>query len=507
MLRVQHGEIRIKDSDGYHNYSEEKAKKMKIPLQIHTILSEKPKQIPNIDYDSAGFKKLYPFQKESVKFIINKCGGRGIIADEMGLGKTFQALSLIELLNCKSLVICPASLRQNWKCEYERFSSSSDMHIMKNVKSGFGSLAHTVVSYGIISRIPIQQIPKHFDFIIIDESHYIKNNTSKRTKTVLKLCKRAKYVVLLSGTPMSRTADLFTQLKAVAPSKFKDFYPWDGKKKSGVFYFADRYCSPQRVHLGRNKYVFKFSGATNLQELSLLVEKYMVRRTKENVLSDLPPKVRRRIELDTLKPSDAKRFERELGMIDEIREKRGTRAADIILQAMVRQTSDLKIPLISKYLTTYFENPSWKKTLIFAHHHSMVDSICNLMESRKLPFINIDGRTKASDRQTKVDKFQSSKHPMVAVLGISSAGTGLTFNTASTVLMAELVWSNMTVLQAEDRSHRIGQKNKVNIYYLVLPGSTDDVVWRSIQSKIRGSKRTLESTQKEPSRKRVKHHP
>lgn len=124
------------------------------------------------------------------------------------------------------------------------------------------------------------------------------------------------------------------------------------------------------------------------------------------------------------------------------------------------------------------------KVIIFCHHHMIHDAIKNTMSTYKVNFITIDGRTKTSDRQSRVSSFQNDENIKIAILGIKSAGTGLNLFRANMIVFTELLWNQKDMLQAEDRAHRIGQERTLTIKYLLLGGSTDDIIWMSLNSKV-----------------------
>lgn len=146
------------------------------------------------------------------------------------------------------------------------------------------------------------------------------------------------------------------------------------------------------------------------------------------------------------------------------------------------ETSASKILAVRDYIIDLLE--SGRKFLVFAHHKMMLDDIASCLTQKKYKFIRIDGSTPAGVRQSLCDQFQQNKECLVAVLSITAANTGLTLTEASAVVFAELFWNPGALVQAEDRVHRIGQKNSVNIHYLVAKKTADDYLWPLIQNKL-----------------------
>lgn len=151
--------------------------------------------------------------------------------------------------------------------------------------------------------------------------------------------------------------------------------------------------------------------------------------------------------------------------------------------------TEVKKKYIQDYLQTILESSGEeKKILFFAHHKILLEAAKETMEKTKTKFIQIDGSTNSNDRQRLVDEFQkvdsSSSSPRVAVLSIKAAGVGLTLTAASLVIFGEYSWTPSDLLQAEDRAHRIGQRDSVHVQYLHLQDSVDDIVWGSIKNKL-----------------------
>lgn len=215
-----------------------------------------------------------------------------------------------------------------------------------------------------------------------------------------------------------------------------------------------------------------------MQELQLLLEeKLMIRRLKKDVLSQLPSKRRQMVVLDPslIKTKTLERAAKEVSKAKQ-QEQRGA------LLNYFFETCACKIPAVRDYILDLLE--SGRKFLVFAHHKDMLNAICNCLTQKKYDFIRIDGSTPASIRQSLCDKFQQSKECLVAALSITAANTGLTLTEASAVVFAELFWNPGALVQAEDRVYRIGQKNAVNIHYLVAKKTADDYLWPLIQNKL-----------------------
>ncbi|XP_067021741.1 SWI/SNF-related matrix-associated actin-dependent regulator of chromatin subfamily A-like protein 1 isoform X1 [Acropora muricata] len=423
-----------------------------------------------INLNSVDFKlveALMPFQRQGVSFSIRH-DGRVLIADDMGLGKTIQAICVACYYRPEwpLLVVTPSSLRITWQQAFIRWLPSVDPEYINVILTGKDSPTAgliNIISYDLLSKCIDVVKKKQFGVVIADESHFIKNYKASRTQAMLPLLKAATRVILLSGTPaLSRPLELYTQICAIEPGLFPTFHQ-----------FGIRYCAGQQ-----NRFGWDFSGASNMQELQLLLEeKVMIRRLKKDVLSQLPSKQRQMVLLD---PSlvKTKILEKAAKEVSKAKQKEQHGA----LLHYFFETCASKIPAVRDYILDLLEGG--RKFLVFAHHKDMLDAICSCLTQKKYKFIRIDGSTAAGVRQGLCDHFQQDKDCLVAVLSITAANTGLTLTEANAVVFAELFWNPGALVQAEDRVYRIGQKNSVNIHYLVAKKTADDYLWPLIQNKL-----------------------
>ncbi len=252
---------------------------------------------------------LAPFQKDGVRFVLEK-GGRAIIADEMGLGKTIQAIACTAAYreNWPLLIITPSSAKYHWEHELkqwlgEDYIKPREILVMSSSKDELLT-SHLVVitSYGLATREHVKFSKHNFGCLICDESHYLKNDRSSRTKAIAPLVKSAKRSVFLSGTPaLSRPIELFIQLNMLAP------HIWSDKHDFGV-----RYCAAKR-----GRYGWDYSGSSNLQELhALLRGAIMIRRLKKDTLQSLPPKKRMLVEIEVLNERNKENLKRGLELLE-----------------------------------------------------------------------------------------------------------------------------------------------------------------------------------------------
>ncbi|KAM1086378.1 hypothetical protein ACFX2B_011892 [Malus domestica] len=439
--------------------------------------------------------KLLAFQREGVRFILQH-GGRALLADEMGLGKTLQAIAVASCVrDCwPVLIITPSSLRLQWASMIQQWLNipSSDILVVLSQcggsnKSGFTIVSSNakgtihldglfnIISYDVVPKIQNLLMASEFKVVIADESHFLKNAQAKRTSASLPVIKRAQYAILLSGTPaLSRPIELFKQLEALYPDVYKS-----------VHEYGHRYCKGGTFGL--------YQGACNHEELhNLMKATVMIRRLKNDVLSELPVKRRQQVFLD-LAEKDMKQinaFFRELEVVKgKIKACQSKEEVDSLkfteknlINKIYTDSAEAKIPTVLDYLGTVME--AGCKFLVFAHHQSMIDSIYQFLLKKKVGCIRIDGSIPTVARQAYVTEFQEKDSIKAAVLSIKAGGVGLTLTAASTVIFAELSWTPGDLIQAEDRAHRIGQVSSVNIYYLLANDTVDDIIWDVVQSKL-----------------------
>jgi hypothetical protein len=292
--------------------------------------------------------------------------------------------------------------------------------------------------------------------------------------------KAAKRCILITGTPaLSRPNELFTQLDMVLSSKMT----WMDK-----YQFGRRYCDAKDTNFG-----FEDKGASNLHELNyLLTRTVMLRRLKDEVLTDLPPKVREHVYV-TIEDKYRSELQRGLKNIGEFSSNIGKAQSLSERQdkqfdsnrewmSLFQLSGEAKLKSVINYVENLLECK--QKFLIFAHHLAILDGIEKFVKKAKVKYMRIDGSTKTFDRQKHTETFQKDPECIVAILSMKAAGTGLTLHAASHVIFAELMWNPGELFQAEDRVHRVGQKHSVTITYLLGKETLDEIVWDKISKKL-----------------------
>ncbi|GMT19734.1 hypothetical protein PFISCL1PPCAC_11031, partial [Pristionchus fissidentatus] len=428
--------------------------------------------------DPGLLQTLFPYQKKGVIFGISKAG-RVLIADEMGLGKSIQALAIARYYRADFplAIVCPASVKSAWKGQIERFCPAikDNLYMPEKEKEPLPgvSTSNTVIimSYDFLSRRMDDLSKAGYGVWIFDESHYLKDFKAKRTKAAQAVTKRCNRVILLSGTPaLSRPSELYSQIKLIDPHLFSN------QKE-----FFIRYCDGQETRFG-----FQAKGATNSEELSAILQRrLMIRRLKSEVLKDLPAKIREIIYLSSDEISS--RMEKcRLTSARAFDAGGSVNLNDESLLEYYTHTGTAKArPVCEHIINNYFREDSedTRKILVFGHHQIVLDTIEHTLSQRNITSIRIDGSTPTHKRGGLCTSFQEDSSVRVAVLSITAAGQGITLTAASVVIFAEIYWLPGCMQQAEDRAHRVGQKDSVLVQYMLAKNTADDVIWPLVKSK------------------------
>ena len=451
----------------------------------------------SIDSLSGKFlQALYDFQKDGIKFGIER-KGRILLADEMGVGKTVQAIGIALMYKEEwpVLIICPSSLKFVWRDEILKWipninDDKINIQIFKSSKDYFKcGVKIYIMSYDLTVKLEDKITEKNFKFIIADEAHYMKSPDAKRTKCLMPIIKRSKRVILITGTPiLAKPVELYPLLTMLRPDLFHNFKE-----------FGNRYCDPKRNFFGMD-----WTGSSNPKELNYILRHIMIRRLKKEVMNQLPPKKRQKVEIQTdpkvIKQIQAINLSSEK-IIEKINELNNSQInpnpANYVnpekpendnenllnlFNKVYNLSAEAKISGVKEYIHYLIDNKC--KFLIFAHHMKMLDGIEEEVKKLKVDYIRIDGKVKLEKRQEYVYKYQHDETCLVAILSITACYTGITLTAASTVVFSELHMTPAVMIQAEDRAHRIGQEHEcVNIHYLYGPDTIDEVLFRMLNQK------------------------
>ena len=443
--------------------------------------------------------KLLGYQRAGVAYASH--ARRVFIADEMGLGKTIQAMATLESLHLLSetedtapcypaVVVCPSSLVLNWKKEYNRFFPERIVEVVKDRKTipMFGTYDVVVVGYPNITAWE-KQLCNHNSYVF-DESHYCKSPDAQRTKSAKKMTKSNKSAVVLclTGTPVTnRPAEYAPQLDILGQLD----------KFGGLWGFYRRYCGAHKDKWGQ----WHLEGHSNLEELNEKLRSICyIRRTKDQVMSDLPPVVHAPITVEG-SPAVMKEYakaeadivayliERAKQIAKELGLPIGAAAVSARLKAEANEhlvkmsvlrkiAARAKMPVVEEWIKERVDQG--RKVVVAAHHRDIVDEITNRFGGLK-----IQGGMDVNDVEDAKHKFQtlSCDQAPVIVLSIQAAKTGHTLTASQEVLFVELPWTPADVDQTYSRCHRLGQLGSVTSTYMMTSGTIDEDIYALIEQK------------------------
>jgi len=425
---------------------------------------------------------LYGYQEIAVAFLEkrNENSKGALIGDQPGLGKTIETLAWLSLHPTKRpvLVITQTSIKRHWYREIEKWMPNTSIQILDQGKDKIDKNADIVIiNYDLIWRKNIEEqlIKAKFPVIVYDEVTYIKEPSAKRTKTAKKIGKRAEFNIGLSGTPiLNRPIEFFNILNLIDPKQFPSH-----------FKFGMRYCNGYHNGFG---YVFK--GSSKIDELREQIKPLMIRRLKEEVLTELPAKSRRIIYIDMPGNYYQDYVAAENNLVETLQALPSGKVSQEYEESHMWLLSKLnylrhlvglaKAEKAQEIIKSFVE--AGEKLVVFTHHHDVIDLISDYLTKDKINHVAVDGRTAAKDRQPKIDKFQDDPDCMVFVAS-TAMGMGVTLTAASNALFVERQWTPGVEEQMEDRLHRIGQTGSVLVHYMQVEGSIDEKMDRLVENK------------------------
>lgn len=415
-----------------------------------------------------------PFQNAGVYYCLTSKQKRHLAGDEPGLGKTIQALLYANAKGFERInVVCPASLRQNWARESEKWLlNPGKIQIVKTGKDKIDPSAKVVITSYNLAGTP--SLISHFraskDALLVpDESHVLKTAKAARTRTMLGrggIMDMHDETFFISGTQvLNRPIEVFPILSKACPLSIAGMDFWD---------FARKFCDLSIDKDGFSDY----SGASNMKELGARMRAYfMFRRLKKNVLKDLPDKFVKIVYLDP-NPRARSAIKR-IGNFKLEDIGKGTSAGFEGMSEARKELGISKIPPSLEYLKQQLE--SRDKIVVFAHHREVIEELEKGLKD--FGAVKLYGGMTDDAKQKSVDAFQNDPACRVFVGSISAAGVGITLTAAQWCAFVEASWTPAENQQASDRLHRIGQKFNVEIEFLTYEKSMDERILRSHISK------------------------
>lgn len=446
---------------------------------------------------------LFPYQVTGAAWLATTT--HALLADEMGLGKSAQVIAACDAVGAFDiLIVCPAAVRINWDREFQRFSPMD--RPCKVLMKGTDDPAKgvNVISYDLLTNEKLRGKLKSrpWDVLVMDEAHYCKERSAKRTKALYGHAKipgimhAAKRTWRLTGTPAPNNAsELYTHLKSA------------GIEKRPYWDFVYDFCAGFESDYG-----YKITGHKNTERLKALLAQFMLRRKKDEVMTQLPPIVfqnvtveRSDVELDpwfyeNWKPIGIPAFLSEMKNIDQslkiglesVRKGHHANAEDslTLLQSYAKSTATLrryiglaKLPKVLDIIEEELESGAIDKIVLFAIHQQVIE--LTRQRFRKYGAVTLFGGTPTWKRQQHIDAFQNDKRTRVFVGQVVAAGTGITLTRAHEVAFLEADWVPANNAQAAMRCHRVGQTKPVRVRFFTCAGSVDEDVMRVVVHKTR----------------------
>ena len=421
---------------------------------------------------------LYPFQSEDAHRAVEEFNGRCLLGHEMGCGKGVMALAARKLLgNPTTIIVCPASLKFNWERECKKHFGVR-AQILSSQKPPRKPFRHNpkivIINYDILP-FWVQKLQElDIGLIISDESQMVSNGRAKRSKATKQLSKGVPYFLALSGTPFeNRPSQLWHILHIIRPDLFPSFLK-----------FAMNFCAPKKTFFG-----WDFKGASHTEELhDILTTNLMIRRRKEDVLDDLPPKTR------TVVPLEVSNYDEYLqaseNFVEWLTANYGQGKLHGVLKAaqltqlgyLKRLASKIKYDSVVAWIENFLEG-SDQKLMVFGVHKAFLG---RLHAHFGRPSTLVTGAVLGKKRQDRFDRFNDDPHCRLFLGNVQAAGVGWSCTSASNVAFAEMGWKPAEHVQAEDRARGLFRGVKgmpTNVYYLVARKTVEEILVKLIQKK------------------------
>lgn len=427
---------------------------------------------------------LLPYQLDGIAFAAS--AGRSVLADDMGLGKTIQAVGTAEMLAReaeikKVLVVCPASLKSQWRSEIHRFCDR-DVQLIGGAAAQRAAqydndCFFTVCNYEQVLRDILAIEPVKWDLIILDEGQRIKNWEAKTSNVIKSL--KSRFALVLSGTPLeNRLDELYSVVQFI-----------DGRRLGPGFRFFNKH----RMVDDKGKVL----GFKNLGELRETLKPVLLRRTRDSVKLELPP---RTTEVVRIQPTDeqAALHASHIQIVASITSKKYISEMDLLrLQKallMCRMSADStflvdkeppgyssKLEHLEELIERLFDEEG-RKVVLFSEWTTMLNLIEPMLKKRKLDFVRLDGSVPQKQRQELVHKFQTDADCKL-FLTTNAGSVGLNLQAANTVINVDLPWNPAVLEQRIARAHRMGQTQPVQVFVLVTEDTIEDKLLATIAAK------------------------
>lgn len=445
--------------------------------------------------------RLRDFQYDGVK-LIKQVFSLGVkrkfcfLADEPGLGKTAQAIEISKHIEGRLLIVCPASLKHNWLNELLMWGvEEKDISLIPT--KIVAKARYVIINYDLLSRYEERILSVKWGMVIFDEAHYLKTPTAARTKSAAKICGASSAVLAITGTPIvNQPMDILNLMHLFLPGF------WFDATAKNMWQVYHRYYLTRQFDIGgaKTRTHFYAPRESMMPVIAKKIAPYIVRRTKQEVLTELPDKIKQIIEIDAESTREmileAEQFEQQVVKLGRYKA-----ITDIHLSTLRQEVAMKKISAVVDLAEQVLAEEG--KVVIFCVHHAIIDALQEEFRNRPNHYrgsnsevhpqiMVIDGRVPVAARETIVGGFQMAKRKIL-IAQIQTAGVGLTLTTAKTVIFAEWSYVPGEIDQAIDRLHRIGQKDSVRAIFIAMRNSVDKKILEILLSKQKDVDKLLQS--------------
>ena len=414
---------------------------------------------------------LRDYQRDSLNWFetLDYLSFGGILADEMGLGKTIQTISfLLKRENKKTLIVTPTSLIHNWKSEFEKFAPSLKVGIIHGLKKDRLNLIKNINDYDVMIttygslRNDLDEYEKlQFDYCIIDEAQNIKNPMASVTDAVKSINAKNKFA--LSGTPIENNlVELWSIFDFIMPG-----YLYNLSKFNAVF----------------------IKDESQLENLKRMIQPFILRRTKKEVIKELPPKIEKKYIVEMGKAQKNTYGIYVENIKEKLKENENIKNKITVLSYLTKlrqlcldpnvviedyKGKSAKIETCLEIVKERIEENN--KILVFSQFTSVLKNLGEKLSKKGISYYYLDGSTKAMDRTNLVNDFNNNDEVKVFLISLKAGGTGLNLTSANTVVHLDPWWNSSVENQASDRAHRIGQKQVVEVIKLIAKGTIEEKI-------------------------------
>lgn len=427
-----------------------------------------------VSYDGAR-----DYQKEGIDFLVSLAGSGALLADDMGVGKSFQATKAIRALRRKTVIVCPAHVRGVWERPADAKLGEKGGELAK-----WWPKANVFKPYGVTPTVipaDADVVVIHYDIIyawvsailswadedltsVFDEAHVLLNPTSRRSKACAELASNSRGRIALTGTPpVERVKDLYGIVNTISPGRFGDFFP-----------FGKRHCGGKKIDIagpdGTLKTVWDFTGKSNLKELRQRLDWFVLRRTKREVLKELPALQRQIVDVDVPAKNRIGLNARLVG------DKRRMRMA-------LDSAADGKFKSCLELVRSHLE--AGQRVVVGTYRRAVCEKFCEEL-SEFAPTKFIHGGVALPRRGKIIDELKKIEGPCCLVANIDCTSTGIDLTFAGVGVIAELVWEPRELGQWEARLHRYGASTSepVLIQYVIARGTGDELILNAVINKL-----------------------